>query len=230
MAREDYIEVSERIQTFYDKYPEGSLQSEYELVTVLDHQWIIVKAYAYRSPVDARPGVGHAWEHVPGKTPFTLGSELMVGETSAWGRAIVSLGIAAHKGIASADEVRNAKSRQVEPVFERTQGTPVEADPWQTPAVNPMSTGAAKREQSLNAASSAQIGKIRGTMKDMGITEAGEARNLVNACLLSKGIQKQITLITELDKREASKVIEALLDSVDVKTYIADLMQVQSDP
>ena len=88
---EDYIEVSERIQTFYEKYPEGSLQSEYEFATVLDHQWIIVKAYAYRSPDDHRPGIGHAWEHVPGKTPFTLGSELMVGETSAWGRAIASL-------------------------------------------------------------------------------------------------------------------------------------------
>ena len=77
MAREDYIEVSERIQTFYEKYPEGSLQSEYELVTVLDHQWIIVKAYAYRSADDSRPGIGHAWEHVPGKTSFTLGSELI---------------------------------------------------------------------------------------------------------------------------------------------------------
>jgi len=230
MAREDYIEVSERIQTFYDKYPEGSLQSEYELVTVLDHQWIIVKAYAYRSPVDVRPGVGHAWEHVPGKTPFTLGSELMVGETSAWGRAIVSLGIAAHKGIASADEVRNAKSRQVEPVFERTQGTPADADPWQTPAINPMMTGAAKREQTLNAASPAQIGKIRGTIKDMGITGAREATDLVNACLALKGIDKHVAMINDLDKREASKVIEALLESVDVKTYLAEVVPVVADP
>jgi hypothetical protein len=214
MAREDYIEVSERIQTFYEKYPEGSLQSEYELVTVLEHQWIIVKAYAYRSADDSRPGIGHAWEHVPGKTSFTLGSELMVGETSAWGRAIVALGISAHKGVASADEVRNAQGRQNAPVFERTKGKPAQDDPWETPPNAPTRT---ERITDMNVATSAQIGKIRGTLKDMGITSTDEARDLVNACLAAKGSQKQVTLVTELDKREASQVIEALLESVTVE-------------
>jgi hypothetical protein len=223
MAREDYIEVSERIQTFYDKYPEGSLQSEYELVTVLEHQWIIVKAYAYRSADDSRPGIGHAWEHVPGKTSFTLGSELMVGETSAWGRAIVALGISAHKGVASADEVRNAQGRQNTAVFERIKGKPAQDDPWEQPAANSMLTGEAKRRASFNVASSAQIGKIRGTIKDMGITSADEARDLVNACLAAKGMDKQVTLITELDKREASKVIEALLESVTTQEAALDM-------
>jgi len=212
MAREDYIEVSERIQTFYEKYPEGSLQSEYELVTVLEHQWIIVKAYAYRSADDSRPGIGHAWEHVPGKTPFTLGSELMVGETSAWGRAIASLGIAVHRGIASANEVKAAESRRV---TRTTEADP--SDPWAQPAPDPMLTGAAKRVASFTGASSAQIGKIRGTLKDMGIVSADEARDLVNACLAAKGSQKQVTLITELDKREASQVIEALMESQTVQ-------------
>jgi len=212
MAREDYIEVSERIQTFYEKYPEGSLQSEYELVTVLDHQWIIVKAYAYRTPGDNRPGIGHAWEHVPGKTSFTLGSELMVGETSAWGRAIASLGIAVHRGIASANEVKAAESRRV---TRTTESDP--NDPWAQPQENTMLTGSAKRVASLTRASSAQIGKIRGTLKDMGITSADEARDLVNACLAAKGSSKQVTLITELDKREASQVIEALMESVTVE-------------
>ena len=220
MAREDYIEVSERIQTFYEKYPEGSLQSEYELVTVLEHQWIIVKAYAYRSPDDSRPGIGHAWEHVPGKTSFTLGSELMVGETSAWGRAIVALGISAHKGVASADEVRNAQGRQSTPVFERTKGKPTQDDPWENPPNAPTRT---ERITDMNVATSAQIGKIRGTLKDMGITSADEARDLVNACLSAKGIDKQVTLITELDKKEASKVIEALLESVTIQQVTAAL-------
>lgn len=222
MAREDYIEVSERIQTFYEKYPEGSLQSEYELVTVLEHQWIIVKAYAYRTPSDNRPGIGHAWEHVPGKTSFTLGSELMVGETSAWGRAIVALGISAHKGVASADEVRNAKGRQSAPVFDRSKEM-AQDDPWQQPPTNPLLTGEAKRQASFHVASSAQIGKIRGTLKDMGITSADEARDLVNACLAARGHDKQVTLITELDKREASTVIEALLESVTVQQASLEL-------
>jgi hypothetical protein len=29
----DYIEVKDRIQAFHAKYPDGSLQSEYEIVT-----------------------------------------------------------------------------------------------------------------------------------------------------------------------------------------------------
>jgi hypothetical protein len=74
-----------------------------------------------------------------------------------------------------------------------------------------MLTGSAKRVASFTGASSAQIGKIRGTLKDMGITSTDEARDLVNACLAAKGSQKQVTLITELDKREASQVIEALI-------------------
>ena len=94
MSRDDYIEVKDRIALFVEKYPNGSLQSSYELVTVLDHQWLIVKAGAYRDPEDPRPGIGHAWEHVPGRTPYTIGSELMVGETSAWGRALAAIGIA----------------------------------------------------------------------------------------------------------------------------------------
>jgi hypothetical protein len=63
-------------------------------------------AAAYRTPDDPRPGIGVAWELYPGTTPYTRDSELMNAETSAWGRAIVAVGIPTKK-IASADEVRN---------------------------------------------------------------------------------------------------------------------------
>src|SRR5205823_6134471 len=51
-------------------------------------------------------GKGIAWEPFPGPTPFTKDSELMNAETSAWGRAIVAVGIVA-KGekVASRSEV-----------------------------------------------------------------------------------------------------------------------------
>jgi hypothetical protein len=133
MSRDDYIDVATRIQIFYDKYPQGSLASEYDIREVMDHTWIIVKAYAYRTPDDPKPGIGHAWEHVPGRTPYTLGSELMVGETSAWGRAIAALGIAVHKGIASAQEVRNAQQPQPPAVdVQRYTQTPAD-DPFYEP-------------------------------------------------------------------------------------------------
>lgn len=104
-----YKEVSERIQDFRAAHPEGSLQAE--IVPSPFEGFVCVKAYAYRTPDDPRPGVGLAWEPVPGKTNFTRDSELMNAETSAWGRAIIAVGASdAKHGIASANEVRNRQS------------------------------------------------------------------------------------------------------------------------
>jgi hypothetical protein len=105
----DYVEVSERIAEFREKHPDGSLQAE--IVPSPVEGFVVVKAYAYRTPDDQRPGVGLAWEPVPGKTNFTRDSELMNAETSAWGRALIAVGAAdAKRGIASANEVRNRQA------------------------------------------------------------------------------------------------------------------------
>jgi len=103
----DYVDVAERIRQFNEKHPEGSLQSELEPVKDSVDNLIgwLCKAYAYRSADDPRPGVGHAYEPVPGKTPYTRDSEAMNAETSAWGRAIIALGFPTKK-IASKNEVR----------------------------------------------------------------------------------------------------------------------------
>ena len=104
----DYVDVSERIKMFYEKYPDGRLTSwaHPELFLVGDRTFIAYGAAAYRTHDDPKPGVGWAWEPVPGPTPFTRDSELQNAETSAWGRAIVALGFET-KHIASADELRN---------------------------------------------------------------------------------------------------------------------------
>lgn len=113
MSRDDYIEVSERVVEFLARYPEGCLQTDPPLFTECAGKTVVLmRAYAYRTPDDPRPGIGTAWELIPGASPFTRGSEVMVCETSAWGRAIVALGISAHRGVASADEVRAARARQ----------------------------------------------------------------------------------------------------------------------
>jgi len=108
-----YREVSERIQDFRKQYPEGSLQSE--IVPSPFDGFIIVKAYAYRHPEDPRPGVGLAWEVVPGATPYTRNSELQNAETSAWGRAIIAVGASDAQKVASANEVRNRRAEQDAP-------------------------------------------------------------------------------------------------------------------
>lgn len=102
----DYVEVSERIERFYEKHPEGSLQSRWETVELDGQHFVVCDASAYRTADDKRPGQGTAWEPFPGKTPYTKDSELMNAQTSAWGRAIAALGFEVKRGIASANEVR----------------------------------------------------------------------------------------------------------------------------
>lgn len=102
----DYVEVKDRIAEFKRDYPDGRLVSE--IVPSGFDGFVTVKAYAYRTPDDPTPGVGLAWEPVPGQTPYTKNSELQNAETSAWGRALVAALVAdASTGVASANEVRN---------------------------------------------------------------------------------------------------------------------------
>ncbi len=121
-ALKDYIEVKDRIQQFYQKYPNGSLQFEFNGTMEINNQKIIWgRAYAYRDQEDLKPAIGTAWELIPAKSSFARGSELMVLETSAWGRAIAALGIAVSKSVASKNEVMSAQGK----------------DPWDAPPDSP---------------------------------------------------------------------------------------------
>jgi len=113
----DYIDVATRIVAFREKHPDGALQQvSLDFREVAGSWWVIYTAAAYRSPDDARPGHGTAWEPIPGRTPFTKGSEVQNAETAAWGRAIVAvLAGDTKKGVASAEEVRNAQAAQAPP-------------------------------------------------------------------------------------------------------------------
>lgn len=101
---DDYVTVAERIAAFHTRHPEGSLQAE--VVTMTD-KLVVVKAYAYRTADDIRPGIGWSSLEIPGKTPYTRGSELENAESSAWGRAIAALGFEVKRGIATANEIAN---------------------------------------------------------------------------------------------------------------------------
>ena len=109
----DYVEVHERMAVFFDRYPDGSLAMDPPtVIEVAGQAYLVGQARAYRTPDDTAPGVGTAWEPVPGTTNFTRGSEAQNLETSAWGRAMAALGIETKRGIASAAEVRAAQARQ----------------------------------------------------------------------------------------------------------------------
>lgn len=108
----DYVEVADRIREFREKYPNGSLtQVNLQFLEFGGKSWVVYTAAAYRTPDDTQPGIGTAWEAVPGLTPYTKNSELQNAETAAWGRAMVAALAVDTKKIASADEVR---ARQAE--------------------------------------------------------------------------------------------------------------------
>lgn len=114
----DYVTVAERIQAFYDRFPDGSLQSEIYLFT---EDIVVMKSYAYRTADDARPGIGHSSMLIPGSTNFTRGSEIENCESSSVGRAIAMLGFEVKRGVASSDEIANKQ--------EQRQGPPERRNP-----------------------------------------------------------------------------------------------------
>jgi hypothetical protein len=113
---DDYIDVATRIADFRALYPAGSLRGDWRMIQVGDQHIVAYRAEAWRIPDDTAPGVGCAWELVPGRTPFTRGSELQNAETSAWGRAIVACGASDSKtGITSREEVQWRRAERDSP-------------------------------------------------------------------------------------------------------------------
>jgi hypothetical protein len=118
---QDYVDVATRIAAFYEKFPDGSLQSQ---IVELTESRVVVRATAYRSSTDEYPGIGHSAMSIPGSSPFTRGSELENTETSAWGRALAALGFEVRAGVATSDEI-NAKRPEAPAQGRRQQPKPV---------------------------------------------------------------------------------------------------------
>lgn len=117
-----YVEVKDRIVSFLKDHPEGVFQSEVVFHKDWDGEYwawrekkvkvgrcglICVKGRVFRSPDDKLPAEGHSWMQTPGVTPYTEGSEVENAETSAWGRALATMGYGITKSLASIDEIRN---------------------------------------------------------------------------------------------------------------------------
>lgn len=102
-----YVDVAERIRLFKEQHPTGSLRcKDLSFVEFGGKSWVVYVAEAFRSPDDLTPGIGTAWEPVPGATPYTRNSEVQNAETAAWGRAIVASLAGDTRKVASADEVK----------------------------------------------------------------------------------------------------------------------------
>ena len=206
-----YVDVPTRIKLFLARHPEGSLQMDPPtFVEVEGKQWVIGRAYAYRTPDDARPGVGIAWEIVPGTTNFTRGSELQNLQTSCWGRAIGALGIGIDASIATLDEIQHAKERGK--VMRTTEAAP--DDPWITEAPAPQYDGAVPgKGSSMYPCTAPQVKAIHAILHKLGLADRLDQLASANEWLISLN-KKPITSITDLSKTDASGYIDHLQKGV----------------
>ena len=204
---DSYIDVAERIREFKAAYPDGTLQpvdfdNPYIVQAIGNESIIVYRAAAYRTPDDPRPGIGVASEPYPGHTPYTKGSEIQNAETSAWGRAIVALGIPT-KRIASSEEVRNRKAEQGEENrirgdAQREQAADVAAQP--APAGN----GDSKL---IGAAAQERLGQL--------IESRGRTITGVLAAARKRGIGEG--LLETLTMGQAKKIAEAMKELPDAQ-------------
>lgn len=165
---DDYVQVNERIEKFYEKYPDGSIQTE-----IISNQngEIIFKAYAFRDREDTRPATGHAMER-EGSTYINKTSHIENCETSAVGRALAMLGFEIKKSVASREEVANAKIQQEELSKKITKE---QADVL------------LKVFENLNIAE----GDIKKSLANMGVSTVQDLNNEQYAMILRKLKQKQ---------------------------------------
>jgi hypothetical protein len=240
----DYIDVATRITEFRDKHPHGSLApwdptKPYELIKAtgiakdgeeFTATFIVVVAAAHRTPDDPAPGVGMAWEIFPGRTPYTLGSELMNAETSAWGRAIIAVGAAdSKKGIASAEEVRN-RAAEHEPDADADKGSqwmppanpsghkaqrhnarrngPLPDDQWTTIPADETTTGTSTLEQQRQIA--------------MTLTEKGINTREGKLAFCTQSANRPITSSKELSYLEAAEIIRKATNLPTVPSPLAN--------
>ena len=105
-ALANYVEVNVRIEKFWEKFPNGRIETE---IIKWENSVIAMKAKVYKDSSDTAPSaVGHAYE-VEGSSFINKTSALENCETSVVGRALAILGFEIKKSIASKEEVANAK-------------------------------------------------------------------------------------------------------------------------
>lgn len=128
---QDYVTVAERIDRFYERYPDGRIVTQ-----ILEHDsergFIVMQAAVFRQPDDAQPSAtGHAYEYKDaGYVQKT--SYIEVCETSAVGRALALCGFEVKRGIASREEMeKHSRQQQSPPQQKPPQSAPPQSHPPQ---------------------------------------------------------------------------------------------------
>ena len=203
----NYVDVPTRIRQLREKHPDAVLRpfnpaEPFRICEIGGREFIIYTAACYRTPDDPTPAIAVAAEPVIGSSSFTRNSELMNAETSAWGRAIMAALAVDEPHIASREEVQNRRNDETQKLTEQIvrdvfpESKPVE----QHPAAHQPSGS-----QKLAAVASVKQQNL--------IKKLARERNIADVhAHASDVLNRQVESLTTLTTREASKVIESLMN------------------
>jgi hypothetical protein len=186
----DYVDVPTRLAEALKRWPDLRIQETKPLIVTVDNQqYVEISCTVWRDSTDLMPTVAYCWEPIPGRTPYTKGSEMMNASTSCLGRALGFLGMGIGKSIASRNEVQ---ARQPGPL--------AEVKPIRDDLEQPFGDTTDTKQY----ASPKQRGMIRARAFEKKIGTSDLMPYINNL------LGTQYTSIEALDKREASTVIESL--------------------
>lgn len=120
MNLDNYVDVATRLKMALEKWPNLRVtESGYEIAQFGAETVLICRVTVWRDTDDEYPVTASASEPLPGKTPYTRSSELMVGMTSALGRALGYMGIGltalgTKPSIASRNEIEARQDQHAE--------------------------------------------------------------------------------------------------------------------
>jgi hypothetical protein len=186
----DYVDVPTRLAEALKRWPNLRIQETKPIIVTVDNQqYVEISCTVWRDETDLLPMIAYCWEPIPGRTPYTKGSEMMNASTSCLGRALGFLGMGIGKSIASRNEVQ---ARQPSPI---AVVVPMRDDLEQPFDTNP-------------------DGKQYATPKQRGLIRALAFEKKIGTADIMKHVNKvlknEYSSIEAITKDEASAVIESL--------------------
>jgi hypothetical protein len=206
----NYETVDSRIKKFYELHSEGRIITE--LIAYSD-QAFIVKASVFRDSKDTNPSATGLAEERVGASPVNRASALENCETSAIGRALANLNFAS-KARASVEEMDKVNR------YETINGS-VPREEWKNTAQGKWAEVGQATEKQLKFVYSI----LTQAFQDAGFKDSPIDYSLVGQFLQSV---KPIEKLQDLNKKEASTIINDKANSTDGKSKLIEFLKNQT--
>ena len=188
----DYVDVPTRLAEALKRWPNLRIQETKPIIVTVDNQqYVEISCTVWRDVDDILPMVAYCWEPIPGRTPYTKGSEMMNASTSCLGRALGFLGMGIGKSIASRNEVQ---ARQPSPIA----------------VVVPMRDDLEQPFDDTTNTKAYATPKQRGLIRALSFEKKIGTADLM--AYVNKILKNEYSSIDAITKDEASAVIESLQD------------------